>query len=128
MFWNLRHTETKRSTNDADCVNLLSRWEIAVTQDGLLIRPIGPELTPQDLAPLTRRLTQCDSTGAAQRVRFDFSTVRHFGPQWTVVLAMLLDLSRRLNGAVSVSGLQGQPAAVMSLYRNNQSLRRLIAA
>lgn len=128
MFWNHLNAEADRKTNVADPHSILAIWEVAVTREGFMVRPIGSELSPRDIALLARRLTACDSSLTADRVVMDFSNVNHFGPQWTVVLAMLLDLSRRLNGAVTVSGLHGQPAAVASLYGRNRSLRRLLAA
>ncbi len=128
MFWNHSNAKADRTTNVSDPHRILAIWEVAVTREGLEVRPIGSELCPQDIALLARRLTQCDFSLTAAQVVMDFSNVRHFGPQWTVVLAMLLDLSRRLNGAVKVSGLQGQPAAVVSLYGRNRALRRLMAA
>lgn len=119
----------KRTTRDNEAMttaNLLSNWEMVAGPEQLTIRPTGSVLSQNDLADLAARLQNL-GISACEVVEFDLSGVDLIGPQWTVVLATLVHLSRKLAATCRLTGLHGQPAAAVDLYRRSSSLMRLVA-
>lgn len=115
----------KNNATAAD--SLLSAWEIVAGPDRLTIRPTGSELSQQDLCILAARL-EAMGVSAREEIEFDLSGVERIGPQWTVVLATLVHISRRVAATCRLTGLHGQPAAAVDLYRKSASLMRLVAS
>lgn len=124
MLRDLLKMNRAAKNNAAD--SLLSAWEVVAGPDRLTIRPTGSELSQQDLAILAARL-EALGVSAREEIEFDLSGVERIGPQWTVVLATLVHISRRVAATCRLTGLHGQPAAAVELYRRSASLMRLVA-
>lgn len=122
----LNRTRTNEQNTTAQTDAILARWEIVVGLDSMIIRPVGPVLTQQDLGELAARLESTQAAAADTPIEFDFSGVEKIGPQWTIVLATLVHLSRKLSANCSITGLHGQPAAAVNLYRRSASLMNLV--
>lgn len=108
-------------------VRTLRRWRLAASKNGLLwIRPAGPTLDQGELAGFLDLLKDACALGCTRRVVFDFAELEFIGPQWTLVLAELLDFARRVPARCALVSVRGQPAAVTALYRMNRDVAALL--
>lgn len=108
-------------------VRTLQRWRFAGSKDGLLwIRPAGPALEPGELAGFLQLLEDACARGCTHHIVFDFAELEFIGPQWTLVLAELLDFARKVPARCALVSVRGQPAAVTALYRKNRDVAALL--
>ena len=115
-------------TTPTDTSDLLTTCLLVASDDGVLqVRPLESTLTGAELAAILRSLSSSDVADGLKEVVFDLRNVDLIGPQWTVVLAMMIDFARRLAAKCRLVSLKGQPAAAASLYRRNAELMRLIS-
>lgn len=91
-----------------------------------VVLPAGA-LEAADLQVIVERLTD-RSEPAASVIVFDFSAVDELAGPWSAHLALLIHLSKRLGCEVRATGLHGQPADVVWLYRNSPEVRALLGA
>lgn len=99
-----------------------------IAGDGLLrIQAMDAELRSADLHALLTSVT-CAGLDGWSRIEIDFSCVRGIGAQWSLVWAMIMDFARKVRGNCRLIGLQGEPAAMASMYRCNRELMSLLAA
>jgi len=107
---------------------LLRRWEYGVRADGgLWIHPAGPVLETRELGTFLRLLADIFAEDAPAEVVFDLSAIEYLGPRWTVALAMFIDFAQRVNAPCRIAGIEGQPAAVASLYHRSPQVRALLS-
>ncbi|MFQ5424990.1 MAG: hypothetical protein ACE5F9_13565 [Phycisphaerae bacterium] len=106
---------------------LLARWRFAASVHGRLwVQPVSRLLSAAELVTFLKRIQRADSSVRFREVVFDLSEVETIGPQWTLVLALLVDFARRVEARCKVVSLHGQPAAAAALYRRNRELMSLI--
>ncbi|MFO0972149.1 MAG: hypothetical protein U1A27_01745 [Phycisphaerae bacterium] len=82
----------------------------------LVIEPTAEILDTRTLATLLAEIEADELAAGVQRVTFDLNRVAQLGPQWTVVVAMLIGFARRIPAACRLDRLRGQPAAVLTLF------------
>jgi len=110
-------------------LHLLERWRFAVASDGFLwIQPAGPTLCHEDVARFLRLLQDVYDPESTREIVFDFGQVELLGPQWTLVLAHLLEFAGRVRPRVSVVSAHGQPAEVARLYRRSDAVCSLVSS
>lgn len=66
------------------------RCRFAVSTGSLRVQPAGPTLSPEDTARLLGQLRGWQARGDLKELVFDLSQIETIGPQWTVVLALLI--------------------------------------
>ncbi len=121
------HTARKQRIILASAEQLLARWRFAASADGRLwVQPAGRRLSAADLVTFLQRIRRADSSVRFREVVFDLSEVESIGPQWTLVLALLMDFARRVEARCTIVSLHGQPAAAAALYHHNRELMSLI--
>jgi anti-anti-sigma regulatory factor len=117
-----------KKRNSTGNIMLLEICDLVAAADGRLwIRPLSPTLTAAELGGILQALKHSDLGSTFQQVVFDLSRVEMMGPQWTVILAMLMDFARQTAARCRIASLKEQPAAVVRLYRLSTELMRLIA-
>lgn len=104
----------------------LGRWRFAVSAGSLRVQPMGPTLSPENTARLLGQLRRRHARGDLKEVVFDLSQIETIGPQWTVVLALLIGFARSTKACCRIVSLHGQPAAVVGLYRRNRDVALLV--
>lgn len=82
----------------------------------LIVRPTTGVLTTAAAKELLSDLAATGLAKEATRVVFDLAAVTQLGPQWTVVVALLIDFARRIPAACEMVNLSGQPAAVVAMF------------
>ena len=124
MFLRCIHRTPAIST---DGNRLLATCLLVASDDGVLqVRPLETTLTGVELAAILRSLNAAEVAQGLKEVVFDLRNVELIGPQWTVVLAMMIDFARRLAARCRLVSLKQQPAAAASVYRHSPELMRLI--
>jgi hypothetical protein len=73
------------------------------------------------------KLRRTDATVHLKEIVFDLSHVEMLGPQWTVVLALLIAFARGAVARCRVVSLHGQPAGVLGLHRHNRDVAALVS-
>jgi hypothetical protein len=101
---------------------LLKRWRFAASAAGFLwIQPVGPRLSPEELAGfitlLKRGCGAAGSPGFPRVIVFDFSEVDVVGGQWTMIEALLSELARSIGARLRISSSHKRPASAIMLYR-----------
>lgn len=105
----------------------LQQWRVDASVDGVLrIQPAGPVLRHRELADFLESVRGALDDGVIRHVIIDLARVETIGPQWTVVLAMLLDFANTVRAECHVVSLRGQPAAVAAFYQRNRAVARLV--
>lgn len=104
----------------------LGRCRFAVSTGSLRVQPAGPRLSSEDTARLLGQLRGWQARGDLKEVVFDLSQIETIGPQWTVVLALLIGFARSIKARCRIVSLHGQPAAVVGLYRRNRDVALLV--
>jgi anti-anti-sigma regulatory factor len=118
---------SKRRTTTDDSCKILSVCHLVACDNGTLhLQPLSATLTTAELAEIIRCLSRVSVTENLKEIVFDLRHVEVIGPQWTVVLAMLIDFARRLDAKCRLISLNEQPAAAASLYRRSAELMKLI--
>jgi anti-anti-sigma regulatory factor len=121
-------SSNNKKRNSAESTRLLDVCDLAAAADGRLwIRPLAPILTAAELGEILPVLKTSELGATFQEIVFDLSRVEMMGPQWTVILAMLMDFARQTTVRCRIASLKDQPAAVVGLYRLSTELMRLIA-
>lgn len=109
--------------------NLLNRFCFLALDSGSMgVQPTTSTLNPGDVADVLAGLLLNDVLSGLSEVVFDLSRVETIAPNWTLVLAMLIDFARKAGMPCRVIGMQAQPAAAAAMYRMNKELRGLISA
>lgn len=125
----MRFSRRNRKLDEAldNAEQIMARWSFAIEAGGVLaIRPTGHALAAAELSDFLQRVSAACRNEMVDEVVFDLSEVEVIGPQWTLVLALLIDFARNVDARCRVVALQGQPAAAASLYRRNRELMGLI--
>lgn len=126
MWGRLKQWITRQQVRLAnETLEFLDVWELSVTQPGILdIRPSVSKLSARMILDLRDRLRE-DETGKVDQIRVDFSNVSEFIGPWGIHFAVLIDLYRRFNGRLVVTGLQSKPASMAWLLRRSSEIRAI---
>ncbi len=123
----------RRTDADLGAMTSAAEWEPecwrfkASTAGSLRIQPAGPTLSHEELAWLLDRLQRRHADAGVEEIVFDLSRVEAIGPQWTLVLALLIGFARSVKARCRVVSLHGQPANVVQLYRRNHDVALLLS-
>ena len=118
-------SKTRTTTDDGN--KILNVCHLVACDNGTLhVQPLAATLTTAELAEIIGCLSRASATEGLKEIVFDLRHVEVIGPQWTVVLAMLIDFARRLDAKCKLISLNEQPAAAASLYRRSAELMKLI--
>jgi hypothetical protein len=97
---------------------LLDRWRIAVSAAGFLwIQPVGPKLSPEELAGLLMLLKRGCDAEFPKALLFDFHDVEVVGAQWTLIEELLIDMARGIGAQCRLTSNSRRPAASFLLHR-----------
>ena len=98
-------------------------WSYEMSPPGVLhVRGRAASLCYEDVRGLTERLLCAQIDKTLSEIIFDFRGVRELRAPWTPVLAKLIDFARRSRAVCRLIASEGQPAAVVNLFK--KSLRR----
>jgi S-adenosylmethionine:diacylglycerol 3-amino-3-carboxypropyl transferase len=104
-------------------------FAFAATATGTLeVQARGSTLSPEVTSSLLAYLSRVNILSGFSEIVFDLRNVRAITPNWTLVLAMIMNFARYAGLRCRVVGLQAQPAAAVMMYRRNVELRALLAA
>jgi hypothetical protein len=110
----------KRHTDDG-------RWVLATPCPGVLqVRKRGPALRYDEVQHVANRLRKSRLDETLSEIVFDLSDVHEIETPWTPVVARLVDLARNARPSFRVTGLHGQPAAIVGLLLGDSSYRLLL--
>lgn len=93
------------------------RWRFAVSGGLVRIQPIGPTLTPAETVELIECVRRGYGDTELKEIVFDLAQVKTIGPQWTLVLGLLISFACSVKAHCRVISLHEQPANVVGLYR-----------
>jgi hypothetical protein len=98
-------------------------WTFEMSPPGVLhVRGLTSSLCYEDVRGMTERLLGAGIDQMLAEIVFDFRGVREFRAPWTPVVAKLIDFARRSRAVCRLIALEGQPAAIVSLFK--KSIRR----
>jgi hypothetical protein len=121
-------TRSEKRNAAESAADILARWEIRIAPEGMVLRPRTTTVGAEDMRRIAERIIEVQQTGDPMPVTFDFSGVNVIGPQWTIVLAFLVNVARRCSSRCRIVGLQGQPAAAADLYCTSRGAAALVAS
>lgn len=120
-------SKTKTPATIDETCKILSVCQLVACDSGTLhVQPLAATLSTAELAEIIRCLSRASVTDGLQEIVFDLRHVKLIGPQWTIVLAMLIQFARCFAAKCRLVSLNEQPAAAASLYRRNSELMKLI--
>lgn len=97
---------------------LLKRWRFAASAAGFLwIQPIGPKMSPEELAGFISLVKRGCREEFPHALLFDFTEIDVVGAQWTMVESLLLDFARSIGARCRVTSTHKRPASAVLLYR-----------
>ena len=104
-----------------------ARWDLATSLPGVLhVRKRGPALRYEEIQQVADRLLKGRLDEALSEIVFDFGDVHEIETPWTPVVAHLIDLALNARVSCRVTGLHGQPAAIVGLLLGRGSYRSLL--
>ena len=108
---------------------VLQRWRFAASTSGFLwIQPIGPKMSPEELASFITLLKRGCQGDFPACIIFDFNEVEVVGAQWTTVESLLFDLAHSIGASCRISSSPKRPATAVLLYRKNATAHPAVSA
>src|ERR1043166_2354161 len=91
-------------------------FAFAATATGTLeVQARGSTLSPEVTSSLLAYLSRVNILSGFSEIVFDLRNVRAITPNWTLVLAMIMNFARYAGLRCRVVGLQAQPAAAVMM-------------
>jgi len=124
MFGSGNHNKMR---NSSVSLGILDACHLVAAADGRLwVQPTAATLVAAELGEILVGLSRSGVGAGSTEIVFDLSRVEVIGPQWTVILAMLMNFARQTSARCRIASLKAQPAAVVALYRVSVELMKLI--